>query len=105
MAPSGPDSAWCIYVSFLECSEIGQVKVPCKPHDTIRHLIIKAKERAKMMAPETLNTAVIDATDALVELNGAVLFQGDSVSEVLANGDHVKAISDQAGWRERLGCV
>ena len=93
MAPSGPDSAWCIYVSFLECSEIGQVKVPCKPHDTIRHLIIKAKERAKMMAPETLNTAVIDATDALVELNGAVLFQGDSVSEVLANGDHVKAIS------------
>ena len=50
MAPSGPDSAWCIYVSFLECSEIGQVKVPCKPHDTIRHLIIKAKERAKIFA-------------------------------------------------------
>jgi hypothetical protein len=35
----------------------------------------------------------IDAADALVELSGAVLFQGDSVAEVLANGDHVKAIS------------
>jgi len=67
--------AWCIYVSFLECPEIGQVKVPCKPHDTVRHLIIKAKERARMMAPETLNTMHIDAADALVELSGAVLFQ------------------------------
>ena len=67
--------AWCIYVSFLECAEIGQVKVPCKPHDTVRHLIIKAKERARMMAPETLNTMHIDAADALVELSGAVLFQ------------------------------
>ena len=42
-----------------------------------------------MMAPETLNTAFIDSADALVELSGAVLFQGDSVSEVLANGGGV----------------
>ena len=41
------------------------------------------------MAPETLNTAFIDSADALVELSGAVLFQGDSVSEVLANGGGV----------------
>ena len=46
-----------------------------------------------MMAPETLNTMAIDTADALVELSGAVLFQGDAVSEVLSNGDHVKAIS------------
>ena len=47
----------------------------------------------KMMAPDTMDTTCIDSADALVELSGAVLFQGDAVSEVLANGDHVKAIS------------
>ena len=46
-----------------------------------------------MMAPDTMDTTCIDSADALVELSGAVLFQGDAVSEVLANGDHVKAIS------------
>jgi hypothetical protein len=87
-----PGDAWCIYVSFLECPEIKQVKVPCKPHDIVQHLIIKAKERARMMVPSTLNTMHIDAADALVlnsqweaskavrtgllvELSGAVLFE------------------------------
>ena len=27
MAPAQAEAAWCIYVSFLECAEIGQVRV------------------------------------------------------------------------------
>ncbi len=33
--------AWCIYVSFAAMPKVGEVKVPCKGSDTIRHVLIK----------------------------------------------------------------
>eukprot|EP00960_Hanusia_phi_P076719 768602-Hanusia_phi.AAC.4 len=42
----------------------------------------QAKERARMMLPENTDASLIEAADSLIEQSGAILFQGDSVSEV-----------------------
>ncbi|EKX42582.1 hypothetical protein GUITHDRAFT_111554 [Guillardia theta CCMP2712] len=93
MGTESGGGSWCVYVSFLGVAGLGEVKVPCKAKDSIRHLLIKAKERARMMLPENTDASLIEAADSLIERSGAILFQGDSVSEVLSNGDRVTAIS------------
>ena len=44
MGTESGGGSWCVYVSFLGVAGLGEVKVPCKAKDSIRHLLIKVSQ-------------------------------------------------------------